>query len=234
MILLSILAFPLLLPVQSDLAESAEAADADERLHPVEQYCIEYQPSGAMRGGWTRVCSRNYGAESFTVNYNEGKGGNSRTGEEWVTVCHTQTIQIGGMNYTFDLNDDIGIAFENQQYPIQVAAARAYFEQGSPDAYLGVWGFEPTGTQEVVAGLTCNNYENPAQRVRQCYTEDLLMLKSEGTGFLKYVLTATQVEVGVDGGDENYRLQETRSYQKLADNMIYNIQCKRKDELKAE
>jgi hypothetical protein len=190
------------------LAAPASTTDAENyvgKLHPVEAFCIDYDSKNSIRGdGWLRICSRNFGDEVVTISYSEGKGGNLKTGEEWTEVCKNQTIQLRAKQYVFDLMADQGVLIDDELYPTRVAAAKAYFEEGSAAASLNVWGYLPTGAVGEVVGIPCKEYEIATQQQTACFTDDLLMLKSAGPFFSG--LVATKVTIGNGGDDEDYRL----------------------------
>jgi len=181
-----------------------------------------------------KLCSRDFGDELFMIRYSEAKGGNAKTGEEWDTVCHSHTIILREKQYTFDLTRDIGYLFRARDYAHRAAAAKAYFKNDSIDDYAAALGMTSNGESREIAGSMCREYENKAQGVINCLTDDLLLLQAtQKYGFIDYELTAISLEIGDGGPDENYRLYEKRNFVELPENGMFFMVCTRKDEIEA-
>ena len=220
--------FVLVLAAESAI-NGSPVYDEMHKLHPVESYCIDYTERGTFRGeGWTKICSRNFGAETFSVSYSVGEGGNGLTGEKWNTLCHLHTIEVGDKVYTIDLVGDAAIMQQNSQLGLKRASAAAYAAEKTLDAYVAPYGYTPTGETDTVAGVPCFEYEHENGAAKACYSKDLLLLRSMfSTGFASHELVATSVSIGETGGDENYRLYESRSILELGPNEFYNFICSR-------
>lgn len=216
-------------------AANSPAAGAPEKLHPIEAYCVTYSLDGPFsQTGWLKVCSRNFGAEITTITYAEGEGGNFKTNEKWPTVCHSQTILIGPKQYVFDLNGKKGALLKDPTFDLRVKAANAYFVNNSVADYLEVFGFTPTGLASEIEGIACDEYENKASAEKACYTNNLLLLRSEHLAFAKSKMQATKVAVGESGDDAQYRLFETLPYVDLKENGRFTFACARKDEIEEQ
>ena len=211
------------------VSTSAGAQEDALRFHPVEAYCIDYD---MVRGGddnaWRKVCSRNYGAETYSIEYYETVGG-KLGGEKRIDVCYRHHIETGDKAYTFDLGSGEGHLYTNHAYPVHVAAAKALADEGTRDAHIGAYGFTPTGETKQILDQTCDVYEQG--KVSACYTDDALMIEFVQPNPFGMRLTATRVDIGEGGDDKNYRLFEIRPFKKIPPNGFQISKCTPKDEM---
>ena len=171
------------------------SADDTPMLHPLEQYCVEFEMAGLMAGDWTE-CSRDYGYERYELqNTVISFGGISQTDSKRV-------VYIGPNIYTIPENGPATVV-TNTMFD-QTAAM---LEDGDPmeqsSSLLSSLGFTPTGATMEIVGLTCN--VATGQMGTMCMTDDGLTLYFETMGQTR---TAVSVDLESGGDDANYAIPD--------------------------
>ena len=175
-------------------------AMADERLHPVEAVCIEYEQTGVM-SGTSIECHRNWGHEAYRIeDFSMSVMGMSQS--------HNQhSITLGDRIISWDRDTRQGTETANPMYERMVGASR-----GSIDDYVAdmtsAMGFSRTGEVRTISGESCTVWRS-RQMGAICFTPDFLVLDQVmGSGMAGFERRATSIRRG-DGGDpDNYRVPD--------------------------
>ena len=178
--------------VGDDIEDDVEVAEI--KFHPEKQFCVEYSHEGTL-SGTSKNCSRNWGAESVTIeNMKIGIGGFSQE-------QNSHKITIGDTIYVIDPAKMTGTKTKNPIYkdlsktdPIQLG--KAMMEQLQ---------MNDTGEDKDIAGISCNVLKSDALGGGGCFTDNMVMLELDMMGAKQ---VATKVDLNSGGDDADYRLYE--------------------------
>ncbi len=175
------------------------------RLHVVEEYCIEYEHSGAMQSGTSKECIREWGMEQTRwENTTISMGAFSQTQNQ-------RSITQGKTIVTFDAQTNQGTKMDNPYYDSFAQAAESDPKQFA-DQMIAAMGFSPNGETKEIAGETCNVLASGMGTM--CMTEDGLTLETDIAGMVK---KATKIDRSNGGADADYVVPENITFTEVPD-----------------
>lgn len=177
------------------------AVQAADRLHPVEQLCVEYEHSGMMSGTSTE-CHRNWGHERYTVE-------DLSMSMMGMTQRQNQhTVYIGDQIYSWDRDTLQGTVTTNPMYDDMVAASDSEVEDLTSDM-IAAMGYQATGETHTIAGEGCTIWRS-AQLGTACFTSDGIMLEQSMSqmGMGSMDRRAVAVHRGEAGEAANYEVPD--------------------------
>ena len=171
---------------------------AEERFHPIENLCIEYEVSGQLMNGTMIQCHRKYGFESFTIQDTEVGIGNIKQKQ----MSHT--ITIGDKIYAVDTATQTATVTTNPMYQhlVQRMSQSGESAEDIGRTFISAMQYSPDGSQKTIQNMECSGYRSPSIGYA-CFSEDFIVLEQEVFGNRQ---VATRVQIGESGGDENYTL----------------------------
>ncbi len=178
---------------EDDSENDTDDVEITLKLHPLKQYCVEYNHEGTL-SGTSKQCIRDWGAETFTIE-------NLKVGFAGITQDqNAHKIVIGKKVYNIDPSKMTGTVTDN---PFYDALSQADPENLS-NSMMNALQMEDTGEDKEVAGTMCNVMKS-AQVGSACFTDDMVMLEQDVMGVRQI---ATSVDLSSGGSDADYRLYE--------------------------
>ncbi len=164
-----------------------------QKLHVLEQYCVEYEHTGAMQSGTSKECIRKWGLEQ--TQWDNTKISMGAFSQE----SNQRVITKGKTVISFDPATLQGTKMDNPFYDSIAEAAQKEGAQDFAQSMIQAMGFQPTDQTKEIAGETCNVYSG--QMGAMCMTEDGLTLETNIAGMTK---KATKIDRSTGGSDADY------------------------------
>ena len=170
------------------------AADGSIKLHPIKQYCVDYTHTGPMMGGTSKMCSRKFGLESYTI---------SKTTISVFGITqedNKHTIVMGKKIYNINPATMTGTVIDNPMYDVIAKKKSQDLAQGIFDAM----DYRDTGVEKDIAGTKCKVFAS-AQVGTACLTPKAVMLEQEVMGVGQVATRYTESESGNDADYDLYK-----------------------------
>ncbi len=159
------------------------------KFHPLKQFCVEYAHSGSMMNGTSKMCSRKYGRETFTIS-------NFEIGIAGITQSQNQhAITIEDKIYNIDRVKMTGMVAENPNYDLMKGSQG----QDLAQSFFQIMDYTDTGEIKTIAGTKCNVFISPSVGTA-CLTPDAVMLEQNFMG-MGQVATSFTKSNGGDNAD---------------------------------
>jgi len=176
----------------------SQQAVADNKLHPVQAVCVDYEQTGSM-AGTTTECHRDWGHQRYTIE----DLSMSMMGIQQTHNRHT--ITTDDQITSWDRGTLQGTVTTNPNYDAWADASSDDVETFTDNMLSGM-GFSPTGQTKTIAGEDCSVWSS-AQMGQMCFTDDALVLEQVmDMGIVSFSRRAVSVRRGDSGDASNYEV----------------------------
>lgn len=179
-------------------APAVAPAFAEDRLHPLEAYCVEYRVSG-VQSGTVIECQRGYGVQRVEI---QDLKPDQNTD---LPRLHHRVIHDSDTVIAIDLTTRRATRVRQDSEETLLTYVAGSDGTDIAEDFARALGGEATGENRQIAGETCEVWESQGGDLDAswCMTSDGLLLSFTMPQMMK---KAVRVEVGTGGPSEHYRV----------------------------
>ncbi len=180
------------------LGSVTASAQAQERFHPLQAYCVEYRISG-LQTGTVVECARDYGHERVEIQDLKPAGDDS------LPTLHHHVIHRARTVVAIDLETREGTRVRHADDGGLLTYVSGRDGAEIANDFGRALGGEPTGERRTIAGQACEVWASNrgGANARWCMSEDGLLLSFRMPPLLKQ---AVRVTIGDGGPDTHYEV----------------------------